>query len=113
MKYEEKKARELVKEHQLSYFTLNRWKKTKVIPNLYLTNSERLVQGMTLREAKNYTKLSIKQIQALLFIESGDKKKIYNKVSISYWLSGHKNPSKPWIWDILERKINERKKLGI
>ena len=113
MKYEEKKAKELGVRHGLSYFTLNRWKKKREIPNMYLNNSERLIQGMTLREAKNYTKLTIPQIQALLYVESGEEKAVYNKISISYWFSGKRNPHKEWIWNILDRKVTERKKLGL
>jgi hypothetical protein len=111
MKYEEKKAKELGQRHGLSYFTLNRWKKKRQIPNMYLNNGERLIQGMTLREAKNYTKLTISQIQALLFVESGDEKTVYHKITISYWFSGKRNPSREWIWNILDRHIT-RKKLG-
>jgi len=112
MKYDERKAKELGQKYGLSYFTLNRWKKKRAIPNMYLNNSERLIQGMTLREAKSYTKLTIAQIQALLFIESGEEKVVYHKITISYWFSGKRNPSKEWIYDILDRKITERKKLG-
>ena len=109
MKYEENKAKELGKKHGLSYFTLNRWKKKREIPNMYLNNQERLIQGMTLREAKNFTKLTISQLKALLFVESGEEKKIYDKISISYWFSGKRKPRKEWIYNILDRKITERK----
>lgn len=112
MKYNEKLAKELGQKHGLSYFTLNRWKKKREIPNMYLNNTERLVQGMTLREAKNFTKLTIPVLQGLLYAESGEEKVIYHKITISYWFSGKRNPSREWIWDILDRHITERKKLG-
>lgn len=111
MKYNANIAKELEKKHSLSYSTAYRWRKGSSIPDMYLNNGQRLIQGMTLREAKNFTKLSLRQIQALLFLESGDEKIIYNIVSISYWFSGKRNPRKQWIWDILDRKVTENKKL--
>ena len=111
MKYNETQAKELGLKYNLSYFTLNRWKKTKIIPDMYNKNGERLLDGMTLREAKNYTKLSIKQLQALLYLESGDEKIHFHEVSISYWFSGKRKPRKEWLWNILERKIKEHKEI--
>lgn len=108
MIYTEKKAKELGKKHELSYFTLNRWKNKRVIPKKYFFEDDKLIQGMTMREAKNFTKLTLKQIQALLWLESGKK---YNTVSISYWFSGKRTPRKDDIYKILDRKITERKAL--
>jgi hypothetical protein len=79
------------------------------IPDMYSSNQERLIQGMTIREAKNFCRLRIVDIQNLLYLESGREKRLYDRVSISYWFSGKRKPRREWLFNILERKVTERK----
>jgi len=109
MQYNRETAKELGLKYNLSYFTLNRWRKLGFIPDMYSSNQERLIQGMTIREAKNFCRLRIVDIQNLLYLESGSEKKLYDRVSISYWFSGKRKPRREWLFNILDRKITERK----
>ena len=106
MEYTQDTAKELGGKYGLSYFTLNRWRKRNEIPDMYGNNQERLIEGMTLREAKRFTGLKVLEIQALLFLETGKK---FDRVSVSYWLSGKRKPRNENIWKIMERKIKEKR----
>lgn len=106
MEYNLDTAKELGSKYGLSYFTLNRWRKRNEIPSMYVNNQERLVEGMTLREAKRFTGLKIFEIQAILFLETGNK---FDRVTISYWLSGKRKPRNENIWKLMERKIKEKR----
>lgn len=106
MEYNLDTAKELGSKYGLSYFTLNRWRKRNEIPSMYGNNQERLVEGMTLREAKRFTGLKIFEIQAILFLETGNK---FDRVTISYWLSGKRKPRNENIWKLMERKIKEKR----